>query len=439
MSNFCFGKKLFTFLCFFTVVGCGVFYGISVKATAACICDVVKSGKVVGLGFSGAEEKDCSTSFGQLTDGSGILENCNWSGNVDEQLVGKCSCTNIDGSIAGEAPLTKSQCETQGTIVKKGVSYEGCVWGPVGVPAAPTCSWGSVVWGDWGVCKDNKQERVGTVTSTVAGCTPTGAKPATTESRSCVSAEEVGAAIGGVAGAIGGAIAGGAEAVGSVAESMLGSGTQAVSKGDCICTFVIDGEGCKNTNNISFSYGQNTIPVQSKVVAMIKGWDCPLVVLEELSKVVTDNKIPFLSTNNKNEITKASCEAVAESGKLTTGNRGWKMTCKAQPEEETKSKKTETGGVTRVDPEWPQDLARSLNRVGAPDIKTLIGQGIKVLVGLIGSVALVMFSYAGVMWMVSMDGDKKAKASKTLMWSSLGLIVIMASYAAVNFIFTMIK
>jgi hypothetical protein len=50
-----------------------------------------------------------------------------------------------------------------------------------------------------------------------------------------------------------------------------------------------------------------------------------------------------------------------------------------------------------------------------------------------------MFAYAGILWMVSMDGQAKSKAGKTLMWSSLGLIVIMASYAAVGFVFNMIK
>lgn len=95
-------------------------------------------------------------------------------------------------------------------------------------------------------------------------------------------------------------------------------------------------------------------------------------------------------------------------------------------------------GADGVSPSWPS-TSGYLNRIDAPDINTFIGRAMKVLVGLLGSIALVMFASAGLTWMVSMDGDKKAKASKTLMWSSLGLIMIMASYAAVSFVFNMIK
>lgn len=83
--------------------------------------------------------------------------------------------------------------------------------------------------------------------------------------------------------------------------------------------------------------------------------------------------------------------------------------------------------------------ANVLNRLPTRDLPTFVGSAIKVLLGLIGSVALVMFSYAGLMWMVSMDGEKKKKALDTLIWSSLGIITILASYAVVSFVFNMIK
>ncbi len=79
----------------------------------------------------------------------------------------------------------------------------------------------------------------------------------------------------------------------------------------------------------------------------------------------------------------------------------------------------------------------SLNRLGETDIQKIIGRVIKILMGVIGGIALVMFVYGGVLWMISAgSAEKTKKAMDTILWASLGIIVILASYAIVNFIFS---
>ncbi len=71
------------------------------------------------------------------------------------------------------------------------------------------------------------------------------------------------------------------------------------------------------------------------------------------------------------------------------------------------------------------------------DVPSLIGQALKVFLGIIGSLALVIFIYGGVMWMTSGGNpDKVKKAQGTLVWSILGLVVIFSSYVLVSSVIT---
>ncbi|HUT22469.1 MAG TPA: pilin [Candidatus Bipolaricaulota bacterium] len=71
------------------------------------------------------------------------------------------------------------------------------------------------------------------------------------------------------------------------------------------------------------------------------------------------------------------------------------------------------------------------------DVPTIAGKIIKALLGIIGSVALAMFVYGGIMYMTSGGAAEKAsKARGTLVWSILGLIVVFSSYAIVSAIIT---
>lgn len=85
---------------------------------------------------------------------------------------------------------------------------------------------------------------------------------------------------------------------------------------------------------------------------------------------------------------------------------------------------SDTGSV-----EWNSPLG---SRVTPSQI---IGKVIKTVLGVIGAIALLMFVYGGLAWMTSGGSPEKIKkAQATLIWAVLGMVVIFASYAAVDFV-----
>jgi TRAP-type C4-dicarboxylate transport system permease small subunit len=76
------------------------------------------------------------------------------------------------------------------------------------------------------------------------------------------------------------------------------------------------------------------------------------------------------------------------------------------------------------------------NPLKANSIPELAGLIINVVLGLTGSVALIMFIYGGLLWMLSGgNADRVKQGRDTFIWSILGLVVIFSSYILVKFIF----
>lgn len=86
---------------------------------------------------------------------------------------------------------------------------------------------------------------------------------------------------------------------------------------------------------------------------------------------------------------------------------------------------------------------QELNRLGSgTTVSVLIGRVIKTVMGVVGSIALIMFVYGGLVWMTGsttvVGGANKQdvmKAKSILVWSALGIIVILSSYILVDFVF----
>jgi len=75
------------------------------------------------------------------------------------------------------------------------------------------------------------------------------------------------------------------------------------------------------------------------------------------------------------------------------------------------------------------------NQNNTNNIQTLIGTIIKAVLGVVGSLALVMFIYGGLLWMTAAGNTERVeKGKKTIVWAVLGLVVIFTSYALVKFI-----
>lgn len=74
--------------------------------------------------------------------------------------------------------------------------------------------------------------------------------------------------------------------------------------------------------------------------------------------------------------------------------------------------------------------------LGDQDIRVVIAQIIRVGLGILGTLALVIFIYAGVLYMTSKgEADVIEKAKKMMVQALIGLLIILSSYSIVLFIF----
>ena len=75
------------------------------------------------------------------------------------------------------------------------------------------------------------------------------------------------------------------------------------------------------------------------------------------------------------------------------------------------------------------------NPLGKVTPQVLIGKVINAILGMVGSIALLMFVYGGFLWLTAGGNPEQIKKGKdVLVWASIGLVVIFTSYALVHFI-----
>lgn len=73
-------------------------------------------------------------------------------------------------------------------------------------------------------------------------------------------------------------------------------------------------------------------------------------------------------------------------------------------------------------------------------IPEFLGQIINYAMGIIGSLALAMFIYGGVTWMLSAGNQEQvSKGKNIIIWATLGIAVIFISYALVKFVISAIS
>ena len=86
-------------------------------------------------------------------------------------------------------------------------------------------------------------------------------------------------------------------------------------------------------------------------------------------------------------------------------------------------------------------LAATLtNPLGTTNIRTVIGRLITSLLGVTGSIALLMFVYGGFLWLISAGVPDKVKKGKEVMkWAVLGLVVIVGAYTIVRAVVTALE
>jgi len=72
---------------------------------------------------------------------------------------------------------------------------------------------------------------------------------------------------------------------------------------------------------------------------------------------------------------------------------------------------------------------------GVTDPRAIIGNVIKALLGIVGSLALLVFILGGFTWVIAAGSEEKIKKGKDMvMWAAFGLVIIFMSYAIVTFV-----
>lgn len=81
-----------------------------------------------------------------------------------------------------------------------------------------------------------------------------------------------------------------------------------------------------------------------------------------------------------------------------------------------------------------------LNPMNFSSITGVVGRLIYILLSIIGSIALVLYIYAGILWMTAAGtAERIATAKNILIWTSLGVVVTLSSYIIVNYVFGILK
>jgi hypothetical protein len=89
--------------------------------------------------------------------------------------------------------------------------------------------------------------------------------------------------------------------------------------------------------------------------------------------------------------------------------------------------------IVEPTPDAVVTLNNPLGDVSTP--QQLIGKVISAILGVVGSLALLMFIFGGFTWMTAAGNEKKVTQGRDiLMWAAIGLIVIFISYAAIRFL-----
>lgn len=94
------------------------------------------------------------------------------------------------------------------------------------------------------------------------------------------------------------------------------------------------------------------------------------------------------------------------------------------------------GGKLKGSIEELQCQAKSLNKANLSTPEDLVGRFINMMLAFIGSISLVLYVVAGFLWMTASGNTEKVTKAKSIMvWTTLGIVVMLASYMLVSFLF----
>ena len=86
-----------------------------------------------------------------------------------------------------------------------------------------------------------------------------------------------------------------------------------------------------------------------------------------------------------------------------------------------------------------QQAATTLNPSGVTSINQFISKAINILMAFIGSITLLLYVFSGFLWMTASGNSEQVdKAKRILIWTTLGVAVMLFSYMLVSLVFNSI-
>ncbi|HKM40278.1 MAG: pilin [Patescibacteria group bacterium] len=77
------------------------------------------------------------------------------------------------------------------------------------------------------------------------------------------------------------------------------------------------------------------------------------------------------------------------------------------------------------------------NPIGSDDIPLIIGRVISAVLGIVGSLSLLMFVYGGFTWMTAAGNEQNiTKGKNIVIWATVGIFIVFFSYALIKFLFS---
>ena len=77
-----------------------------------------------------------------------------------------------------------------------------------------------------------------------------------------------------------------------------------------------------------------------------------------------------------------------------------------------------------------------LNKLNFKTPQEIIGQAIRILLSFIGSIGLIFYIYAGILWMTAAgNSEQVTKAKQVLVWTTLGIAMMLLSYIVIKLVF----
>lgn len=218
----------------------------------------------------------------------------------------------------------------------------------------------------------------------------------------------------------------------------------------CKCTITLKGTGCDLNQTAVFGFSQEFSV--STLLDQVPWLSCP-------AKSIASN---FVDGKQTVPVSKTSCEKIQKTS-LSGTQQGYtyNVSCTVSTEAPTLTGKafTTPSGTATTTPSATaattsssnkgsgksSDVVSLVNPIGSTkgnpqgelNITLLVGKAIKAALGIVGAVAFAVFVIGGFMWLTSAgNSDQVKKGTETMLWATIGICIIFASYAILGFIIT---